>query len=203
MCIGIEPLLFGTAATSTAAATTGLIGAAGAFSAGQAFLVGSTALSAINQINQGNQQKKYYDYQAAQSEADAQAARELGEVQAEKIRKAGAGQQSEARAALAASGVEVTAGTPLKIYQEIDRRAEDDAHQAILSGGRQGNRYVSEARGSRMAGEVARSSGYGRASSVLSSGANYYAEKWRRRVRPEQDPTPVEDRNPPGAVGIW
>lgn len=163
------------------------------------FIIGSTAFSAVSAISQGNQQKKYYDYQAAQAEADAQAARELGEVQAEKIRKAGAGQQSEARAALAASGVEVSAGTPLKIYQEIDRRAEEDAHQAILSGGRQGNRYVSEARFSRMAGENARSSGFMRAGSVLASGGLQIAKGWKGT----QPGAPVEDRNPPGAVGIW
>jgi hypothetical protein len=161
--------------------------------------IAATAFSTINQISQGNQQKQYYDYQAAQAEADAQAARELGEVQAEKMRKAGMSQQSEAKAALAASGVEVTAGTPLKIYQEIDRRAEEDAHQAILAGARQGNRYDSEARLSRMAGKNARSSGYMRAGSVLASGGLQIAKGWRG----VQDPAPVEDRNPPGAVGIW
>jgi hypothetical protein len=160
-------------------------------------MIGSTALSAVNQINQGNQQKEFADYQAAQADADAQAEREMGQVRADKVRKAGRAQQSEARAALAAGGMEVGAGTALTIDEKIALSAEEDALQEILYGSRKGARLNQEAQGSRAAGRNARAAGYaGAAGSVLSAGARFYGPGWRTPVGPQQAPAPVEDRIP-------
>lgn len=81
------------------------------------------------------------DLQAEQAAADAVAEREAGEVMASKLRKAGRSQQSEAKAALAASGVEVTAGTPIRISEQIARNVETDALNEILYGERKGKRF--------------------------------------------------------------
>jgi len=158
------------------------------------FMIASTAFSAVSQISQGQQQKRFNEWQAQQAEADAQAERELGQIQADKTRRAGRSQQSEARAALAAGGVEVDSGTPVRIYQEIDRRAEEDALQQILYGTRKGTRLEQEAASQRIAGDRAEAGGYrGAIGSVLRGGANLMGPGWKT-VRAEQAPAPVEDR---------
>lgn len=163
-------------------------------SAATAFLIGSTAFNAISSIQQGRQEKKFANFQAEQANADAQAEREAGQVRADKIRKAGRYQQAEATAALAASGVEVKAGTPLKIAQEIDKNVESDALNEILFGSRTGSRLDQEAQGLRAAGKNAATRGVQRAvGSVLSAGSSYYGRGWGG-VRAEQPPAPVEDR---------
>lgn len=158
------------------------------------FLIGSTVVSAGTQIAQGQQQKKFADFQAAQANADAQAEREAGVVAANKTRKQGKYAQAEAAAALAGSGVEVTAGTPIRIDQQIARNVEEDALQEILFGTRKGERLDQEAVGLRASGKnAARNSLFGAAGSILSAGATMNSPGWKR-VAKEQAPAPVEDR---------
>lgn len=133
----------------------------------------STGLQVFGQLMQGSQQQDWAEYQAEQARADAQAAREEGEVRAEKIRKLGRKQQSEARAALAAGGVEVGAGSAVRIDQEIGRNAEEDAQQELLSGIRRGQRYDQEAEASQIQGNNAMTR------SVLAAGGSL-ASGWRR-----------------------
>lgn len=156
-----------------------------AMTIGEKLMAGATAFSAVSSITRGQEEKNYRDYQAAQASADAQAEREYGVIQAAKTRRAGRAQQSEARAALSASGVEVGAGTPVLIQQEIDRRAEEDALQQILYGTRKGARLDQEAQGMRIAGDRARSGGYrGAVGSILGGGAEI-ADGWiKGRPRP-------------------
>jgi hypothetical protein len=172
MCTGIEPLFFGSAATATAAATSGLVGVGGAFSAASAFATGASALSAISSINKGNQAQRMANYQAAQAQADAQVAREVAQVNADKIRRAGKSQQSAARSALAASGVITDVGTPLMIQGEIVSNAENDALTELLTGVRAGQQLDYQASGLRVAGRNAKAQGYaGAAGSLLTMGA--------------------------------
>jgi len=139
----------------------------------------STAVSTVGSIVQGNQQADMMDYQRRQAEADAQASAEQGQVQADKIRKAGRLQQSEAKAALAASGVETGAGTPVKIVSEIWKNTEQDAQQAIIGGNRQAANLQSEASASAIAGRNARTAGYLRAGGSLLQGGYGIAQGWR------------------------
>lgn len=135
-------------------------------------MVASTAVQAIGSISKGEQEEDYRNYQAAQMQADADAEREAGEVRASKVRKAAKGTKSEAVAALAASGVEVGAGTPVKIQTQIIDNAEEDALNEILYGERKGKRLDQQAVAERQAGERASSAGYmGAAGSILSGGA--------------------------------
>lgn len=154
-------------------------------------MVASTALQTMSRLDQGEQEQQSSNFQAEQSEADAQAEREAGEVRATKVRKQGKYQQSEARASLAASGVEVTAGTPVRIEQQIVRNAEEDALNEILYGTRRGDRLDQDAALYRQAGERAHVAGQRRAvGSVLSGGAAIVGAGWKKAV---QRPTPSGD----------
>jgi hypothetical protein len=160
--------------------------------------IGSTAFNAMGKIQEGQQKKQLYDYQAAQADADAQAEREMGMVRADKVRKAGQRTQSEATAALAASGVEVGAGTPLKIFEEIGADSEEAALQEILYGTRKGARLEQEAQLGRMAGRNARAEGYsGAVGSILSGGAAI-AKGWKHTQRA----APVYEMTSAGPVRI-
>mgnify|MGYP001606835369 CR=1 FL=1 len=130
----------------------------------------STAFSVIGQLSQGSQQQDWAEYQAEQARADAQAAREEGQVRAEKVRKLGKRQQSEARAALAASGVETSAGSAVVIDRQIGRDAEEDAQQEIIAGQRRGQRYDQEASASTIRGENAMNRSLLAAGGSLASG---------------------------------
>ena len=147
----------------------------------------STAFSVVGSLMQGSQQQDWADWQAEQAHADAQAAREEGDVRAEKRRKLGKTQQSEARAALAASGVEVGAGTAVVIDRKIGRDAEEDAEQERLSAQRRGARYDQEAEATSIQGSNAMSR------SVLGAGGSL-ATGWRRsRLTVNDDPTNYRD----------
>lgn len=190
----------------------------------------ATAFSAVQSINRGKEQQQFYDaqaaeqerraaverqnaeFQAAQADADAVAEREAGEVRASKTRKLGRSQQKEARAALAAAGVEVGAGTPLKIESAIGANAESDALQEILYGTRKGARLdqqagllrqygaQTEAAGaasaglSRQAGENAADKGTADAfGSVFSSGAKLLGDGWKRTAKAKTETYPLGD----------
>lgn len=142
----------------------------------------STGFQVISAISQGQQQSDQADWQSRQAAADAQASREAGEVRAEKVRKAGKATQSQARAALAASGVEVGAGTPVKIVQDIGRNAEGDAQSELLSALNRGARLDSESAGLNVAASNARTGSYMRAGgSLLNAAASPVAQDgWYR-----------------------
>lgn len=148
----------------------------------------STGFQVISAISQGQQQSDQAEYQSRQAAADAQASREAGEVRADKVRKAGKATQSAARAALAGSGVEVGAGTPVKIVQDIGRNAESDAQSELLSGIYGGQRLDSESVGYKIAGDNARTNSYMRAGGSLLSGAASIKDNW---IKAEQAPAPV------------
>ncbi|WP_052473444.1 hypothetical protein [Sulfuritalea hydrogenivorans] len=176
----MEPLLFGSAATTTAAATTGLIGTAGAFSLAPALMTAGTVLSIGGQINQGQQQREMYNTQAQQSINDAAYRADAAKSQAEKIRKAGRAQVGEANASLAASGVRLGEGTPLEVQKTITQNSEEDALSAILSGQRATAAAQQEAQLLGKAGDNAVANSYTKAvGTVLQSGATVMGG-WKR-----------------------
>jgi hypothetical protein len=152
----------------------------------QILMAVSTGLQVVGQLSRGQQQQDWGEWQAEQARADAQAAREEGEVRGERIKKLAKRQQSEARAALAAAGVETGAGTAVVIDRQIGRDAEADAEQERLAGLRRGVRYEQE-------GEAASIQGRNAATgSMLAAGATL-ATGWRpSRIR-VNDPTNYRD----------
>lgn len=139
----------------------------------------STGFQVLSAISQGQQQSDQAEWQSRQSAADAQAEREAGDIRAEKVRKAGRAQQSEARAALAARGVETGAGTPVKITQQIIRDADADAQQELLSGNYKGQRLDQESQAYKISASNARTSGYLRAGGSLLAGGAEISKGWR------------------------
>lgn len=89
------------------------------------------------------------------------------------MRKLGKKQQSEARAALAAAGVEVGAGSAVVIDQQIGRNVEADAQEELLSGVRRSQRLEQDAAASEIQGSNAMSR------SMLAAGGSV-ATGWRR-----------------------
>lgn len=135
------------------------------------FMIASSGMQVMSSISKGQKDQEMANYQAAQATADAQAERELGQVNADKIRKAAKSQQSSARSALAASGVVADAGTPLVIQGDIINRGEGDALTELLTGTRKGQKLDSEASGLRVAGSNAKAQGYASAAgSLLATG---------------------------------
>lgn len=142
-------------------------------------LAASTAVGVGTAVYTADSQRKQAHAAADQAQADAEAAAAQGRVEAEKIRKATRARQSEAVAALAASGVDVSTGTAEQIQTDIGERGEEDALTAILSGQRRSGRYMGEAANDRFMAGQATSAGYVNAgASVLSSVASS-ARGWK------------------------
>lgn len=150
--------------------------------------VASTAMSVLGSVQQGRQQNDYAQYQADQTRADAVAAQGAAEVQADKVRKAMRMQQSQARASLAASGVDVNSGTSNTINEDIANRGEQDALTALLDGTNQGKRLNSQATGYEISGKNAESAGYSKATGSLLSGGFQIAKGWKKTNTDVYDP---------------
>jgi len=145
-------------------------------------LVASTAYSAYSSVQQGKQAQLNADAQSEQAQIDADNAASAAKVQADRIRKLARNQAGEANAALAASGVEVGAGTALNINQEIYQNAEEDAVMTILNGENQRQRGYVDAQNISAYGKQQRSAANSQAiGSVLSAGADY--GMWKARAK--------------------
>lgn len=114
-----------------------------------AMMIGSTLLSAAGTQQAGKAEQAQLDYQARQTEADAQSEREYGVVQASKIRKAGQRQLSETRANFSASGVDVNSGTPQTVNRALMQDIEEDALNSILDSNRRAQKLEAQAQGYR------------------------------------------------------
>lgn len=147
-----------------------------------------TGISAISMIQQGQQQQKMMEYQAAQAEADADAAQGQAMVQAEKIRRAMRSQQSQATAQMAASGVDVSQGTPEQINKEIYQRGEEDALTALITGRYRKSSLQADAAMSRISGQNAATAGWLSAGATVLSGAAKAGEKWEKAQTPKTTP---------------
>jgi hypothetical protein len=155
---------------------------------GAEMLIGSSAaLGAYGNVQQGKQAKKYYNYQADQAMADAEAERQMGEARAGRVRKAGVLAQSQVRAGYGASGVDVNTGTPVAVATQLQRDISSDALTELLTGQRRAASLQATAAGQRQAGANAQQAGYNRAAGSLLSGAAGIAQareakdRWNRR----------------------
>jgi len=119
------------------------------------------------------------------AEANAELARRQGNAekdaamaQAEKIRKAGRAAAGQANAAMAAAGVAIGEGTPLRINEQINKDTEDDAYTTLLTGVRR--QRSTEEQGMMMIaeGDAAKTAGYLNAGATVLNGASNYG-KWK------------------------
>lgn len=159
----------------------------------------AAAVSAGTAIYQGQQEKKAMnaqakqveaegEFQSKQAEADARTEKQAAELRAEQIRKAGKEQRAKARAASAASGMDVGMGTAVELQSEITRGVEEDAGMSIFGGldafkrGKQtaqsiGNRAINEGSALKAQGKAAQTAGYVGAAKAAVGGYQDYQNK--------------------------
>lgn len=138
------------------------------------------AVSAGAAIYAGQQQKATAETNAELTRRQAAQEQDAAVAQAEKIRKAGRQQQAEATANLAASGVSVGSGTPVRISNEIYKNSEQDAYQTILSGNRVYAAGQAQAGLLDAAGSAAATTGYLNAgTSLLSAAGKTFKPGWK------------------------
>ena len=156
----IAPLMFGTAAAGGAAATAGLIGTAGAFSAGTALATAGSALGIMGALSAGKASQGAAEYNAQSALIESQSR--------ENAQRASASRQIGAtRAAIGKSGA-TSEGTPLLVLAESAANAEIDALNTRYTGERQATLY-------RTQGANARKTSYIQAgTSLLQSAGKFY-----------------------------
>lgn len=92
------------------------------------------AATAYSAYQTGQTEKEFANYEAKQADADAQAERGAAQVEADRIRQAGARAAAEANAGLAASGQSLGSAGALALNREIYRGAAEDSYWALLGG---------------------------------------------------------------------
>jgi hypothetical protein len=140
---GLEPVLLGSAATGSAAATAGLFGAGGAFAIGQTLTTIGALAGAAGAMQSGRAEAQANTYNAAQSRMEA-AAEEA------RRRREGSRAIGAIRAGISKSGV-TTEGTPMMVLAESAAEAELDALNARWQGEASSRLYEMRASSARKA----------------------------------------------------
>lgn len=140
----------------------------------ETLLIAAAVVSAGSSIYSGVQQKHAADANAEMARREGNQQADAAVAQAEKIRKAGRAAAGQANVAMAASGVAIGEGTPIRINEQINRDSESDAYNTLLTGVRRQNAANDQAGMLQYEGNAARTAGYLNAgASLLSAGANY------------------------------
>lgn len=142
--------------------------------------IAATAYSAYSTVQAGKQASLNADAQSEQAQIDADNSASAAVVQADRIRRLARTQNSQANASLAASGVEVGAGTAININQEITNNAEQDAALTVFNGRNQQARGSVDASNYKLAGSQAQSAANSQAiGNILSTGAQVGMTAWK------------------------
>lgn len=140
--------------------------------------VASTVVAAGSAIYTGMQASNAADTNAELARRQGVQDADAAVAQADKIRKAARAQAGAANATLAASGVSVGDGTPVRINEQIYQDSEQDAYNTLLTGSRAQRTANNQANVITAQGNAAMISGALNAgSSLLAGGANY--AKWK------------------------
>jgi len=150
----------------------------------ETLMVVSALTAAGGAIYSGVKQSQAADANAEMSRRAGNQEADAAVAQAEKIRKAGAAAASRANAAMAASGVSIGEGTPVRINEEIYKDSESDAYSTLLTGTRRRQSAYDQSTVMESEGRSARTAGYINAgATVLSAGANYGMWKTSQKKR--------------------
>lgn len=150
---------------------------------GLAATAASTGAALYAQDTQAKQQEANAQFAADQAAADAKAEAGAAQIEADRIRQAAKKQKSSALAAAAASGVDVNSGSVLKITEDIDNVAGQDAYMTLVGGSDAAARLNQQASADRIAGRSARSAGRANQAATLISGvstATGNGRNWKR-----------------------
>jgi hypothetical protein len=145
--------------------------------------IAGAGVSAYSSMEQGKQQKKMYEDQAQQAANEGAYKQDAAKAQAEKIRRMGAAQKGEAKAALAASGVKLGEGTALEVDKNITRNSEEDALNALLGGNRGSQASMDESSMLMRAGSNAKKTGNMNAAGTVLSTAGSLASGWKSSAK--------------------
>lgn len=137
-------------------------------------------MSAKGQMDAGRAQQQAANFSAEQDEIEAAQTRQAYREQAEKIRRIGRAQASEAKAAYAASGVSIGSGTPVLINDQIQNDTESDAYNTILTGNRRADSLEAQAAMSRRSGASMAKVGQRAATGSLLSMAGSTYSAWKK-----------------------
>lgn len=148
------------------------------------FSVGSGLLGAYATFQDSRAQASALEQQAAQQEAAARDRLEQGREESDRRRRAGAIQQGQQVAALAANGIDVEGDLALDLLDDSSTLVSEDAF-SIRENARRGATGLSQqAANSRTSAANARSEGtFGAISTVLTTGAKV-GSKFRQYSRP-------------------
>lgn len=137
-------------------------------------------MAAKGQMDAGRAQQEAANFNAKQDEIEAAQTRDAYRDQAEKIRRMGRAQASEAKAAYSASGVSVGSGTPVLINDQIQNDTESDAYNTILTGNRRADSLEAQAAMSRRSGASMAKVGQRAATGSLLSTAGSTYSAWKK-----------------------
>lgn len=132
-------------------------------------------VAAYASIESGQAQKKAANYNAALQERQAENEKAAAAIQEENFRKQTAARMATLRTGYAASGVEISEGTPLLVAMESQANAEKDALRIRWGGETQADAFLGAATLSRAQGSQAQTAGYLGAGASLLSGAGRVA----------------------------
>ncbi len=105
----------------------------------------AVAVAAVTAVYAGYQKHEDNKYLEDQANADAEAQKAYGRLEAERIRKEKEKTQSAARAALAQNGLDVNEGTAVVINDTIEQAGNYDANMAETTGYNSSQRLKAEA----------------------------------------------------------
>lgn len=146
-----------------------------------------TAVAVQGQQTQGRQAEANAKFANDQAAADAKAEAGYAQIEAERIRRAGKKQRSEAVAAAAASGVDVNSPTAVKIDKEITSNSEQDAYLTLVGGGDRAARLQQGGQAAMIEGKSARRAANYQSAATLISAAGTMSNNgqgWKKAKGP-------------------
>jgi len=177
----VSTILVGSVATATGTtATSGLIGAGGAITAGGAIGAAGIGLSATSAIlqgqaasAQGRAQQKIANFNAEQKEREARSRLKVSELEAERVSKREKIFKAEQRASFAKGGISISEFTPLDVLAESAGQFQIERALTLREGLVQSGQLRSQATNLRAEGSLSASLGrQAQTSSFLNAGTS-------------------------------
>lgn len=173
----ISAVALGTAATSTTAATAGLFGFGGTFSLGATLSTLGTAAGIFSALGAGQAEAGISESEARLAEFNAKQEEIKGLEEANEIKRDVARAIASSNARGAASGIDVSSGSPVKASQEALRDANNALSTAGTNAKLRAETERARAQIARQRGRNAVRSGNARAVSILGNFASDQADR--------------------------
>ncbi|MCG8343532.1 MAG: hypothetical protein MI685_00025 [Chlorobiales bacterium] len=167
MAVIASALTVGTAATATTASTAGLFGAAGKLTLGATLSTLGTAGSLFSNFASSSAQKAQASIQSRQAEYNARLEKVRGQEEANQIKRDVARALASSNARGAASGVDISSGSPVTAQKQALRDANDALSTAGTNAKLREERQRLRAQAFRRQGRNAVRAGFVRSASLL------------------------------------